>query len=165
MLVVFLIRKPLTKWVQKLIPKLPEESRFLVMPAFATVFFVIAWSGAHRLTGFQWGILPQMVFPAVIGIFTYSVARYGPRLQSSLKSFFDTRDKFPKFVRFLLVIAVPILLSLAITAQERVSQEALKEQFVVVVALITGFMVMAPRSGDIMAGAQKAILGQKQQSQ
>jgi hypothetical protein len=85
-------------------------------------------------------------------------------LQSSLKSFFDTRDKFPKFVRFLIVIAVPILLSLAITAQERVSQEALKEQFVVVVALITGFMVMAPRSGDIMAGAQKAILGQKQKA-
>jgi hypothetical protein len=164
MLVIFLIRKPLTKWIQKLIPKLPEESRFLVMPAFATAIFVIAWSGAHKATGTQWGILPQMVFPAVIGLFTYSVTKYGPKLQLSLKPFFDTRDKFPKFLRFLIVIAIPVLISIAITAQERVSQEALKEQFVVLVALITGFMVMAPRSGDIMAGARKAILGEKQQS-
>jgi hypothetical protein len=164
MLVIFLIRKPLTRWIQKLIPKLPEESRFLVMPAFATAFFVIAWSGAHRLTGTQWGILPQMVFPAVIGLFTYSVAQYGPKLQMSLKPFFDTRDKFPKLLRFLIVIAVPMVISLVITAQERVSQEALKEQFVVLVALVTGFMIMAPRSGDIMAGAQKALLGDKQQT-
>jgi hypothetical protein len=163
MLVIFLIRKPLTKWVQKLIPKLPEESRFVIMPAFATIFFVISWSGAHRFTGLQWGILPQIVFPSVIGLFTYSVTSYGPKLQAKLKPFFDTRDKFPKFLRFLLVIAVPILISLAITAQERVSQEALKEQFVVLVALITGFLVMAPRSGNIIAGAQKALLGQKQE--
>jgi len=164
MLIIFLLRKPLTKWVQQLIPKLPEESRFLVMPAFATIIFIIAWSGAHKDTGSQWGILPQMVFPAVIGLFTYSVTRYGPRLQLGLKPFFDTRDKFPKFLRFLIVMAVPIVISLVITAQERVSQEALKEQFVVLVTLITGFLVMAPRSGDIMAGAQKALLGQEKQS-
>jgi hypothetical protein len=164
MLVVFLIRKPITKWVQKMIPKLPEDSRFLVMPAFATAFFVIAWSGAHRMTGMQWGILPQIIFPAVIGLFTFSVTRYGPKLQTSLKPFFDTRDKFPKFLRFLILLAIPTVISLAITAQKRVSQEALKEQFVVIVALVTGFLIMAPRSGDIMAGAQKALLGQKKET-
>jgi hypothetical protein len=33
----------------------------------------------------------------------------------------------------------------------------MKEQFVVLVALVVGFLVMAPRSGDIMASAKKII--------
>jgi len=155
--IIFIFRKQLGKLVKKLTPKLPEESRFLIMPSFATIIFIISWSGAHKDTGFSWGILPQIVFPAIIGLFTYSVSRYGKNIQTSLKPFFDSRDKIPRLLRMAIAVAVPILISLAITAQERVSFEAVKEQFVVLVALITGFLVIAPRSGDMMAGAKKII--------
>ena len=161
MLVVFIFRKQLMRLAKKLTPKLPEASRFLIMPAFATIIFVISWSGAHKDTGFSWGLLPQMAFPAVIGIFTFAVAKWGKKIQLSLKSFFDSRDKIPRFLRFLLAAAIPLVISLVITFQDRVSFEALKEQFVTIVSLVVGFLVMAPRSGNIMAGAGKALAEQK----
>ncbi|OGO14587.1 MAG: hypothetical protein A2Z02_06665 [Chloroflexi bacterium RBG_16_48_7] len=160
MLVIFIFRKQLMRLAKKLTPKLPEVSRFLIMPSFATIVFVISWSGGHKDTGLSWGIMPQIAFPAVIGLFTYVISRYGKKIQLSLKSFFDTRDKIPRILRFVLAAAIPLLISLAITAQQRVSFETLKEQFVVLVALIIGFLVMAPRSGDIIAGARKAVSGQ-----
>lgn len=157
MLIIFIFRKQLMRLVKKLNPKLPEASRFLVMPAFATIIFVISWSGAHKDTGLSWGIMPQIAFPAVIGLFTFIITKFGKKMQLSLKAFFDTRDKIPRILRFVIAAAIPLVISLLITYQQRVSFEALKEQFVVLVSLTVGFLVMAPRSGDIIAAARKGI--------
>jgi hypothetical protein len=164
MLVVFIFRKQLTRLAKKLTPKLPESSRFLIMPAFATIIFVISWSGAHKDTGFSWGIMPQMAFPAIIGLFTFVIAKWGKQMQLSLKSFFDSRDKIPRLLRFVIAAAIPLAISLIITFQDRVSFEALKEQFVTMVSLVVGFLVMAPRSGNIVAGAGKAITGEQKRA-
>ena len=155
--VVFLLRKPLAAWVQRMTPKLPEKTRYLAAPALATVIFTIAWSGAHLRTGTQWGILPQIIFPSVIGFFTYAVAHYGPRLQQPLGGFFDFREKIPNWLRMVIVFAVPMLISIIITAQATVAMGALKEQFVVLVALVNGYLMMTPRSGDIMSRVQQII--------
>jgi hypothetical protein len=161
MLVVFIFRKQLMRLAKKLTPKLPEVSRFLIMPSFATIIFVISWSGAHKDTGLSWGLMPQIAFPAVIGLFTFVIAKWGKKMQLSLKSFFDTRDKIPRLLRFVIAAAIPIAISLIITFQERVSFEALKEQFVTMVSLVVGFLVMAPRSGDIVNIARKALTGEQ----
>jgi hypothetical protein len=164
MLVVFIFRKQLMRLIKKLNPKLPEASRFLVMPAFATIIFVISWSGAHKDTGLSWGIMPQIAFPAIIGLFTFIITKFGKKMQLSLKSFFDTRDKIPRILRFVIAAAIPMGISLLITYQDRVSFEALKEQFVVLVSLTIGFLVMAPRSGDLLAGARKALSREQQKA-
>jgi hypothetical protein len=161
MLVVFIFRKQLTRLAKKLTPKLPESGRFLIMPSFATIIFVISWSGAHKDTGLSWGLLPQIAFPAVIGLFTFVITKWGKKMQLSLKSFFDSRDKIPRFLRFLIAAGIPLAISLIITFQDRVSFEALKEQFVTLVSLVTAFLVMAPRSGDIVSGARKTLSGEQ----
>jgi phosphate starvation-inducible membrane PsiE len=74
-----------------------------------------------------------------------------------LTGFFDFRDAFPVPIRLLAVIAVPALLAFLITNQESVSDTALKEQFVVLVALAMGFLMMAPRSGDALTGMGQTL--------
>lgn len=159
MVVIFLLRKPLTERVERLTQKLPKETRFLVAPALATIIFVIAWSGVHKDTASQWGMLPQIIFPAVIGLFTFAVARFGPSVQGTLGSFFDSRDRLPRWIRLLAVIAVPMLLALLITYQERVTQEALKEQFIVLVALVMVYLMMSPRVGALASGGPPGDTG------
>ncbi|NQT72102.1 MAG: zinc-ribbon domain-containing protein [Chloroflexi bacterium] len=145
MVIIFLLRKPLTRWIGRLIPMLPEMTRFLVLPIVATVIFTIVWAGFHEDTWSQTGILPQKIFPAVIGLFTYVVARFGPGIHHTWKSFFENRDKCPKWIRFVAVLAIPMMISVAATYQESVSQEALKEQFIVLIALVVSYILISPR--------------------
>ena len=157
MVLIFFFRKQLTRWLGRVTPKLPEETRFLTAPVLATVIFTVGWSGAHQTTAFSWGLLPHMIFPAVIGLFTYAVSRYGTEVQTSLTAYFNARDKFPRWLLYLIVFAVPILIAIVITAQERVSFEALKEQFIVIVALIIGYLVMSPRIGNPVKDAVQGM--------
>jgi hypothetical protein len=156
MLLIFLLRKPLSRWVHNLTPKLPEGGRFLAAPALATLIFTIAWSGAHKDTSFQMGILPQIIFPAVVGLYTYVLARYSSGLQHLFAGFFNFRDKIPSWVRFVIVIAVPILIGLAITTADSVGGGAAKEQFVVLVALVNGYLFLAPRGPVPATNVQRA---------
>ena len=163
MVLIFFFRKQLTRWLGRVTPRLPEETRFLTAPVLATIIFTVGWSGAHQTTAFSWGLLPHLVFPAVIGLFTYAVSRYGAAVQTSLAAYFTAREKFPRWLLYLIVFAVPILIAVAITAQERVSFEALKEQFIVIVALIVGYLVMSPRIASPAKEAVPALGGTGQQ--
>lgn len=149
MVLIFFFRKQLTKWIGRVTPKLPVETRFLTAPVLTTIIFTVGWSGAHQTTALSWGLLPHIVFPAVLGLFTYAITRYGTGVQTSLIAYFNGLDKFPRWLRYVIVIAIPMLIAIVITAQERVTFEALKEQFIVIVALITGYLVMSPRSGSL----------------
>ena len=157
MCVLFVFRKQVTAWVARLVPKLPEEARFLIAPVLATLFFVISWSGAHQATALQTGVLPQTVFPSVIGVFTYGIARFGPALQRVLSSFFDVRDRYSVRIRFAAAVLVPFLISFIITLEDRVSQTAVKEQFIVLISLATGYLAMAPRTGDLLTAVKQMI--------
>ena len=152
MVIVFVLRKFIMKGVGRLMPRLPEVTRFLVMPVIATLIFTLAWAGFHKETWSQTGILPQNIFPAVIGLFTFSVARFGPTVQRIIDPFFAHRDKLPRALCYIGILVLPMLISLAITYQDRVSQEALKEQFVVMVALVVAYLLITPRLKTALSG-------------
>lgn len=154
--VVFLLRKRLTKAVSKLSAKLQLGARPLVAPTLATLLFLLVWAGAHSKTGGQTGIVPQKAFPAVIGVYTYVVVRYGPALRNKLANFFGKRDRLPMVVRVLITVAVPTAVSLLITNQDRVSKTAQKEQFVVLIGLVLAYLMLSPKSGEI-ASAEKLL--------
>lgn len=144
-------RGVLAKAVERVAPHVPASSRFLLAPALTTLVFVLAWAGSHYGMATEVGVLPQRVFPAVVGLFAFAVAVYGGRLQRSLGPFFEVRDRFPRWVGLAVALGVPLAISLAITRQVRVTQPALKEQFVVLVALGTGFLALTPRGGGLMS--------------
>ncbi len=158
--VLFLLRAPITRGAQRLTDRTPANARFLVAPAVATLLFTIPWAGAHYKTSGQSGILPQTVFPAVVGLFTFAVTRWGPALQRRLLRFFDARDRVPGLLRLMAATVLPALVALVITNEDRVSDSAMKEQFVVLLALLTGYLALAPRSGTLAGGA-RALLGRR----
>jgi hypothetical protein len=111
MIIVFIFRMPIKAWVDKVSPNLPPEGRFLFAPVIATAAFTLSWAGFHADTASLTGILPQRIFPVVVGVFTYSVSRWGSDLQRMFAGFFDFRDGFAKPVRIAVLILVPIVLS------------------------------------------------------
>lgn len=149
-------RAAVTRLSQQLAAKLPADTRFLIPPLVATIFFTIAWSGVHFYTSGDTGLLPQKFFPAVVGLFTYASIRYRELIQNYLHGFFVVRDQFPKILRVIAAALIPLFLSLIITFQERVSQTALKEQIVVIVAMITGYLALTPFTGRKPAAEKEA---------
>ncbi len=146
---IFLFRKVIFKFFNQFRPKIPEDFRFFLNPLVATLIFTILWAGSHFTTGSTTGIIGQRSFPAVIGLFTYVTTEYYIQIQIKLKDFFDKRDKFPKITRYLFAFLIPIILSFIITLQHRVSSVAVKEQFIVLVSLICGYLVLIPKKGKI----------------
>jgi hypothetical protein len=152
LLVVF--RKPLVRGLGILLPKLPEELRFLVVPVLATIVFTITWAGLHYEAPGDTGFLPNIVFPAFVGIFTFLGIRYAAPVQRALAPFFDLRDRIPKTARLAAVVGVPVLVSWLLTragAEEdfRTMESTIKEQLIVVIALANAWLLISPRAGEL----------------
>jgi len=153
----FVLRRRIGRLVASGARFVPAEARFLVAPLLATALFGLAWSGSHYTTAWNVGLLPQTFFPGVVGLFTFAVARWGPPLQARLARFFDLRDRFSLGLRVAAAFAVPIVLSLLLTRETRVSLTAVKEQTIVLVGLLSAFLALAPRRGDLMAGVRHEV--------
>jgi hypothetical protein len=149
---VVVARVPIARGLAALLARLPEEARFLAAPVVATVLFELAWAGVHYETSGQTGLLPQVLFPAVIGLFTFVLMRWNTQLQRALSRILALRDRYPMRLRVGAAVAIPLVVSLLITLEPRVTQTALKEQIVVLVALACGYIAFVPRGGDLAAG-------------
>ena len=149
------LRSRLVPLILRATQRLPAEARPLVAPLLATALFVVSWGDIHAATGAEVGILPQTIFPAVVGLFTYAMTRWNAAMQRVLRPLFDQRDRLSRRMRYVAAIGIPLLVSLIITNEQRVSQTALKEQVVVITGLLTGYLALAPRGGDLLAGARE----------
>lgn len=157
----FIFRRGLTKLLRRLIKKLPVTLQPLGGPVVATLAFVVGWAGIHHSTWRTWGLLPHILFPVVVGIFTYITTRHLPAIQTRLGAFFAWRDKLPKLVRWGLVFVIPagasVMLITIFSEQGRVLQEALVEQLTCIIALGTGFLALVPRQGDLLSAAKREL--------
>ena len=145
----WLVRRHVVTAVSKLASQVPSESRFLLAPVLASLLFTLYWAPLHYETG-----LVQKVFPAVVGVFAFVAQRYGPTFQNVLaaRGFYEWRDPISRPIRIVIAILIPLVVSLILTSQERVTAPALKEQFVVILALCTGYLALTPRHGDLGTG-------------
>jgi hypothetical protein len=146
-----LFQKPLTRAMKSVLGFVPDDARFLVAPTLATTLFAAVWSGAHFSGAEAQGLVSQATFPALVGLFTFLVSRYGPKVLShpKLRRFFEARDRISAPMRFLIAAGTTLAFSLYVTYQDRVSQETLKEQLTVLVGVASAFLAMAPQSGNI----------------
>jgi len=149
-------RRALAGLVLRGAARLPSGTRFLVGPLVSTLIFVMAWSGSHYQTSWLIGlVLPQTMFPAVIGVFTYAVGQWGGAFQRRLGPLFEVRDRFPMKVRIAAALLAPLVIAFLLTAETRVSLTAQKEQLIVLIGMASGFLALAPRSGDVLAGVSQ----------
>ena len=159
-IIVILLRKPLIKVIGKFAEKLPQETHFLTAPLLATLLFTLTWSAVHYQSDDGTGFFSQQYFPVVIGLFTFITSHYSRFLQRLLRTFFDRRDHIRLSFRFGLALLLPLFVSLIITFQARVTATALKEQAVLMLSLFTGYLVLAPREGDLLTG-MRTMMNQK----
>jgi hypothetical protein len=146
MLVLFLLRLPLTRLATSLVRPLSPRLRAFILSILAALFFTMVWSGSHpnpRAFG-QIGLVQQSHFAGLVALFTYITFTCHQGLQQSLAGFFARRDQVSRWRRLAVAMAVPFVLSLLL---RRGYAPALGEQIVVLVSLFLGFLLFTPRSG------------------
>lgn len=145
-LVLFLLRKQLAQSLRVLLgPRLPQNVRFLLGPAIATLGFTMTWGYVHAANPYQYGLVPEVLFPAIIGLFTFATAQYGASIAQSAPRLFDARDRLPFWIRLGAVIVIPTIVSIVLMSQRPVTLIDLKQQLIVLVSLAIGFIALMPR--------------------
>jgi hypothetical protein len=73
-------------------------------------------------------------------------------------AFFDRRDSIPAAFRILVAFGVPLVFAYVTNNQSPVTNTARKEQTVVLLTMVTTFLMVLPRSGDL-AGKAQSFMG------
>lgn len=153
----FVFRRPLSRaigWVRR---RLPRNARFLVAPVASTALFTAAFAEIHRETAAVPGFVSQRLFPAVVGLSAFVLARALPWVVAHGQRFFTARDRIPGWVRVGLCLAMPLGAAYSLNNQSRVGMSARKEQAVILLAMVTAAVGLTPRAG--MIGAARASTG------
>jgi hypothetical protein len=164
-LVLFFVRKQLTQWVRRFVsPRLPESAAFLLAPAIATLAFTMSWGYVHATTPYQFGIVPEVLFPALVGLFTFTSAQYGTSILGSVPRLLDARDRVPVWGRLAAVLVIPTLVSIGLMSQRPVTDIDLKQQLIVLISVAIGFAALVPRrapgvSDASAGGATTSVTG------
>lgn len=139
-------RRPLSAGIQRAGNVLPANARSFVPPLIATGFFLLSWAGSHVDRPNEVGLVPEVVFPASSAVFAFALARWNARVQRALDPFFALRDHLRPRMRFLLALAVPTALSLVLNAWLGTANPARNAQLLVLIGMVTGYLVLAPRA-------------------
>ena len=149
MVIIYIFRKSIIEFIQKNKHQIPVEYQFVLAPLLSTLIFTILWSGSHPGITDVDGLMNQRYFPAIVGVFTFVTTEFHTQIQQNLTGFFEKRNRIAKPIRFLIAFAIPFLLSIIITFEDRVSNVAVKEQIIVLISLVSGYLVLLPAKGKI----------------
>lgn len=142
-------RRPLIARLAQLARRVPANGRFLAAPVLSTGLFTMVYADIHRDTAGDSGLVPQRVFPAVIGLVVFALGRWGPSLAARGRRLLERRDSLPGWTRLLLALGVPIVAAFLLNNQERVYMSARNEQLVILLTVATSALALFPRSGDL----------------
>lgn len=154
LVLVFLLRHRIADIVKRNVARVPDAARFLVGPAIATALFTLTWADTHDMA-LDWGLVPQLLFPALVGLFAWASVRWNVELQERLARFFDARDRLTRRRRFAIAAAVPAVIGLVLGLDP--ANAAAKEQLVVLMGLASAYLAVVPRHGDLMASIETAV--------
>lgn len=152
--IVFLLRDRIADIVKRNVARVPDAARFLVGPAIATALFTLTWADLHP-AAFEWGLVPQILFPAVIGLFAWVTVRWNARIHERLATLLDRRDALSRRSRFGIAAAVPAVIGILLGLDP--ANPAAKEQLVVLIGLASAYLALVPRHGDLMAAVETAV--------
>ena len=151
--VMFLFKRRIARILGPLIAKaLPAEWVFIAAPAIATMMFTMSWSYTHLRRWNEWGFLPEICFPATIGLFSFVTLQCGGALRGRLRGFLELRDAVPRFGRLMVSVFLPTVLSLVLV--KRVHDRALAGQLLVVLSVVISYLLTLPRQRPFVRGVQ-----------
>ena len=153
MLLMFIFRFSIKRVIQRWLTRLPNEARFLVPPTLATILFTMGWAGVSFHFFTRPGVVIDGLFPAAVGMLTYVTVRYGPQAQRALSAYFERRDEFSFKVRLITTFAAPAIFAFAVSS---FMSSPVRDQVVVVFAIVAGYLLIAPRSGELASVLDEA---------
>lgn len=148
----WLVRLPLSRVLRRTLTLLPPEARFLGAPVFTTVIFTLGWAGIgfHFFT--RPGILPDGLFPAVVGLMAYLMARYEAQLRRLPVTPWAGRERLSRRARLGLAVLVPALSAMLLTP---ITRAPVRDQLVVLLTLLSTYVLLAPGTGELLAGLRQ----------
>lgn len=159
--VMFLLRKRIGAQLKRVEAKVPIALR----PAFpclvALILFTMGWAAIHWSTANAPG-LPMTTherFPILVGLVTWVTQSWGKPIQAAAPGFFRGRAKIPLLARIGIVSGVTIVFAYAlmkIGSSQYLANPGLKEQIIVLFALMFGWAMMAPVAVAAAAAAVAA---------
>lgn len=144
--VLIVLRRPLGSLTRSISARSPRAARAYVAPLLTMTVFEIAWAASYGTHPNESGLLPQILFPSVVGVYAFAVARWGDSVLRNFARVFARRDALPVKARWAVVIVAPIAVAALTPVLNDDASPALAQQLAVLVGLILGSLMLLPRA-------------------
>ena len=137
----YLFRKQLRKGFVKLTTKLPEHFRAYSIVITTTAVFTFGWAAVRSPYPFIFGIVWNILFPALIGILTWFTIQKQDFLIDKSNMILELREKIPAKFRILALFGFTLLLTYILMAIMPNKGTQFKEQLIVLISVFLGWLL------------------------
>ena len=148
----YLFRKQLRSGLQKLTNKLPDHFKPYSIPITTTVVFTFGWAAIRSQYPYIFGIIWNIVFPALVGILTWFTIQKQDFLIQKSKKVLELREKIPPKFRILALFGFTLLLSYIMMAIMPNKGTQFKEQLIVLISVFLGWLLSVEYSSQKAEG-------------
>ena len=148
----YLFRKQLRSGLQKLTNKLPNHFKPYSIPITTTVVFTFGWAAVRSPYPYIFGIIWNIVFPALVGILTWFTIEKQDFLVQKSKKVLELREKIPPKFRILALFGFTLLLSYIMMAIMPNKGTQFKEQLIVLISVFLGWLLSVEYSSQKAEG-------------
>ena len=144
-----LLRVPLRRLAMAVFGATLGPGRFLAAPLSAVVLFTVGWAGVQYHFPERPGIVPDGDFPALVGVMTYALARYGAAVRDRAGAVFESAASISIAARLGIVLSVPLVVSIVTIP---IWHTPVRDQASVLASMVAAYVLFArrpiPRTGD-----------------
>ncbi len=137
----YLFRKQLRKGLLKLTTKLPEHFRAYSIVITTTAVFTLGWAAVRSPYPFIFGIVWNILFPALVGILTWFTIQKQDFLIEKSKMILELREKIPAKFRILALFGFTLILTYILMAIMPNKGTQFKEQLIVLISVFLGWLL------------------------
>ncbi len=137
----YLFRKQLRKGLLKLTTKLPEHFRAYSIVITTTAAFTLGWAAVRSPYPFIFGIIWNILFPALVGILTWFTIQKQDFLIEKSKMILELREKIPAKFRILALFGFTLILTYILMAIMPNKGTQFKEQLIVLISVFLGWLL------------------------
>ena len=137
----YLFRKRLRVGLLNLTAKLPEHFRAYSIVITTTAVFAFGWAAVRSPYPFIFGIIWNILFPALVGILTWFTIREKDFLIDKSKIILEIREKIPVKFRILYLFGFTLVLTYILMAFMPNKGTQFKEQLIVLISVFLGWLL------------------------
>ncbi len=140
-IVMYLMRKKLRNGLLKLTDKLPGHFKAYGVPIVTTAAFTFGWAAARSAYPYIFGIIWNILFPALVGILTWITIQKQDFLIDKSKKILELRNKIPAKFRIVALFGLTLTLTYLFMAIMPNEGTQFKEQLIVLISVFLGWLL------------------------